>query len=256
MSVSQLQGNKWPVVSIPSGAQQAPPRRSSRRTSSGFDQFEKSSSCSTWTSRAGRRWPECAPLFPPGRCKVAIAPLKDANEMLHGRARGRGHQRHLARASPTGPTASSADDLAEEASEGRRVRPAVVLETLTELTYGRRYGESVRLRRRARASARPTSSRSRSRSTSRAAASRSGVLPGAAPVETVQAHRRQGGRQALPRPRRKATQRGTGGHRRWRWSRPTGSTSTTTSATDWDVIEAASGTSRSPRASASSTSTT
>lgn len=81
LTVSQLQDNKWPVVSVPNGAQGA--KKSLQRNLEyllGFDEiilfFDN--------DKEGRAAvEECAPLFPPGRCKVArMAEFKDANEAL------------------------------------------------------------------------------------------------------------------------------------------------------------------------------
>lgn len=79
LTVSQLQDNKWPVVSIPNGAQGA--KKSLQKHLEyllGFDEvilfFDN--------DEEGRKAvDECAPLFPPGRCKVArMAEFKDASE--------------------------------------------------------------------------------------------------------------------------------------------------------------------------------
>ena len=79
LTVSQLQDNKWPVVSIPNGAQGA--KKSLQKHLEwllGFDEiilfFDN--------DEEGRKAvEECAPLFPPGRCKVArMAEFKDASE--------------------------------------------------------------------------------------------------------------------------------------------------------------------------------
>ncbi|WP_221931088.1 DnaB-like helicase C-terminal domain-containing protein [Telmatospirillum sp. J64-1] len=87
LTVSQLQDNKWPVVSIPNGAQGA------KKTLSkhldwllGFDTivlfFDN--------DEPGRKAvEECASLFPPGRCKVArMASFKDPNEALQANKGG------------------------------------------------------------------------------------------------------------------------------------------------------------------------
>lgn len=81
LSVSQVQGNKWPVVSLPNGAQGA--RKALKKAFewlNGFDEivlmFDQDD--------AGREAVEdCSTIgFPPGKLKVAKLPLKDANEML------------------------------------------------------------------------------------------------------------------------------------------------------------------------------
>jgi twinkle protein len=81
LTVSQLQDNKWPVVSIPSGAPSARKALSAQlKWLLGFEtivlMFDDDE-----PGRAAVE--ECAPLFPPGRVKVArIAGFKDANEAL------------------------------------------------------------------------------------------------------------------------------------------------------------------------------
>nr|WP_055461009.1 DnaB-like helicase C-terminal domain-containing protein [Chelatococcus sambhunathii] len=81
LTVSQLQDNKWPVVSVPNGAQGA--KKSLQKNLQyllGFDEivlfFDN--------DEEGRKaTEECAPLFPPGRCKVArMSTFKDASEAM------------------------------------------------------------------------------------------------------------------------------------------------------------------------------
>lgn len=81
MSVSQLQGNKWPVVSIPNGASGA--RRAIAANLEWLAKFDTVVLMFD-NDEAGRTAvEECAPLFPVGRCKVArIEGFKDANEAL------------------------------------------------------------------------------------------------------------------------------------------------------------------------------
>ena len=80
LSVSQIQGNKWPVVSLPSGAQSAKSvfKRQLEWLSS-WDEvvvmFDEDSS--------GREAAESvAHILPAGKCKIARLPMKDPNEML------------------------------------------------------------------------------------------------------------------------------------------------------------------------------
>lgn len=81
MSVSQLQGNKWPVVSLPSGAQNA--RKALQNAFEWLDKFDEIVLMFD-NDEAGREAVEkCATLrFKSGKLKVAKLPLKDANEML------------------------------------------------------------------------------------------------------------------------------------------------------------------------------
>lgn len=81
LSVSQLQSNKWPVVSIPNGAQGA--ARSIAANLEWLCKFDEVVLMFD-DDEPGRDAVEaCAPLFPVGKCKVArIEGFKDANEAL------------------------------------------------------------------------------------------------------------------------------------------------------------------------------
>jgi twinkle protein len=80
LSVSQTQGNQWPVYSVPTGAGGAVNCiRKSLELLSGYEEvvfmFD--------SDEAGQKAAvECAQLMPPGKAKIAKLPLKDANEML------------------------------------------------------------------------------------------------------------------------------------------------------------------------------
>ena len=84
LTASHIDGDKWPVVSVLNGAQGA--KRDLKKNLDwllGFDEiilmFDDDE-----PGRAAVE--ECAPLFPPGRCKVArIEGFKDANEALKAR---------------------------------------------------------------------------------------------------------------------------------------------------------------------------
>lgn len=80
MSVSQTQQLKWPVVSVPNGAQGA-----AKAVAKNIDYLEKFESVVFMfdqddPGRAAAK--ECAALLSPGKAKTAALPLKDANEML------------------------------------------------------------------------------------------------------------------------------------------------------------------------------
>ena len=81
LSVSQALGNKWPVVSVPNGAQGAKKALAAQlEWLLGFDHVI------LWfdADDPGREAvEECGGLFPPGRCKVArLSGYKDANDAL------------------------------------------------------------------------------------------------------------------------------------------------------------------------------
>lgn len=81
VSVSQVQGHKWPVVSVPNGADGA--KKALQKNLEWLSSFE---TVVLWfdDDDAGRKAAEeCAPLFKPGTCKLAsLHPFKDANEAL------------------------------------------------------------------------------------------------------------------------------------------------------------------------------
>lgn len=80
MTVSQLQNNKWPVVSIPSGAQSA--KSAIQRNLEWLEGFDSVILMFDMDEPGRKATKDCAALFTPGKCKVANLPLKDANEML------------------------------------------------------------------------------------------------------------------------------------------------------------------------------
>lgn len=139
MSVSQLQGNKWPVVSVPNGAQGA--KKSLSAALEWLERFDEVILMFDQDDPGRDAVAECAPLFSPGRCKVAKLPLKDANEMLKA---GRGSEviEAIWGAKPYRPDGiRSIEELAEEAERDIPHGRPWFLPALTELTYGRRDGE-------------------------------------------------------------------------------------------------------------------
>ncbi len=80
MTISMLQGNRWPVVSIPSGVNHAPKAIKTNLTFlTGYDEvvlcFDN--------DEAGRTAAvTCAELLPAGKVRIAHTPRKDANEHL------------------------------------------------------------------------------------------------------------------------------------------------------------------------------
>ena len=80
MSVSQMQDNKWPVVSVPTGSQGA--RKSLKKNLEwleGYDEIVLMFDMDEPGQKAAKR---CATLFTPGKCKIAVLPMKDPNELL------------------------------------------------------------------------------------------------------------------------------------------------------------------------------
>ena len=80
LSVSQAQGNKWPVYSVPNGSAGASKAiRKSIELLNGYDEIIFCFDTDEPGVKASR---ECAQVLPPGKAKIAKLPLKDANEML------------------------------------------------------------------------------------------------------------------------------------------------------------------------------
>jgi twinkle protein len=81
MSVSQLQGNKWPVVSVSKGAQGA--RKVIAENLGWLSKFDEVILMFDDDEPGREAAEECAPLFKAGKCKLArIDGYKDANEAL------------------------------------------------------------------------------------------------------------------------------------------------------------------------------
>lgn len=87
LSVSKVQGNKWPVVSIPNGAQGA--AKAITRALDWLEGFEEVVFMFDMDESGQAAAQECALLLTPGKAKIATLPLKDPNEMLQA---GRGKE--------------------------------------------------------------------------------------------------------------------------------------------------------------------
>jgi len=82
LSVSQTQQNKWPVVSLPNGAQSA--EKAIQKSLEWLEGFESVVLCFDQDEPGQAAVEKVAPLFSPGKCKIARLPseYKDANDML------------------------------------------------------------------------------------------------------------------------------------------------------------------------------
>jgi len=80
LSLSQALGNKWPVVSVPQGAQSAP--KVVRRELEWLQNYGEVVFCFDGDKPGQDAAAACAEILEPGRAFVAQLPLKDANEML------------------------------------------------------------------------------------------------------------------------------------------------------------------------------
>jgi twinkle protein len=80
LSVAQVQGLKWPVVSVPNGAQGA--RKDLAKHIEYLETFDEVVLMFDQDESGEEAAAECAELFTPGKCRIAQIPLKDPNEML------------------------------------------------------------------------------------------------------------------------------------------------------------------------------
>lgn len=80
LTVSQLQGNKWPVVSIPNGAQGA--KKAVEANLEYLDKFEEVVLMFDMDEPGRKACEECAKILPAGKAYIANLPCKDPNECL------------------------------------------------------------------------------------------------------------------------------------------------------------------------------
>ncbi len=80
MTVSQLQGNKWATVSLPSGAASA--KKAIQRNLEFLESFDEVVLMFDMDDAGATAVAQVVDLFSPSKCKVARLPLKDANECL------------------------------------------------------------------------------------------------------------------------------------------------------------------------------
>ena len=139
MSVSQAQNNKWPVVSIPNGAQGA--KKSLAKCLDYLNSFEEVILMFDQDEHGRKAAIECAELFAPNKCKVASLPLKDANECLQA-GREQDIIQAIWNAKPYRPDGLvSVADLMDELTKPIEIGYPWWLQSLTDLTFGRRKGE-------------------------------------------------------------------------------------------------------------------
>lgn len=139
LSVSQVQSHKWPVVSVPDGAQGA--ARAFRKSIDFLSKWEKVVLLFD-SDEAGRSAAEeCAALLRPGQAFVGALPLKDANDMLKAE-RGAEIITAIWEAKPFRPDGIiNATRLVEKALRPIETGLPWFLPELTKATYGRRPGE-------------------------------------------------------------------------------------------------------------------
>jgi twinkle protein len=144
LSVSQVQGNKWPVVSIPNGASGA--KKAIAKNLEYLNRFEEVIFMFDQDEPGKKAAAECVELFEPGKAKIASLPLKDANECLQ-----KGQQEAIVQAiwnakayRPDGIIAG--DELWDVIAKEEAVQSVPYpWNSLTEITKGARKGELVTL---------------------------------------------------------------------------------------------------------------
>ena len=145
LSVSQVQGNKWPVVSLPNGAQGA--HKTIAANTEYLSNFDEVILMFDMDKPGREAIEKCAPLLPPGRCKIATLPLKDANEcLLNGKTQAIIEAIWQATVyRPDGIV--SGDSLFEKCVEEEVLKDSLPYpwECLNTKTYGIRQGELVML---------------------------------------------------------------------------------------------------------------
>jgi len=80
LSVSQVYGNKYPVVSVPNGAQSA--KRAVLKSLDWLERFESVVFCFDNDEPGRKAAVDCAGCLSPGKAKIVKLPLKDASDML------------------------------------------------------------------------------------------------------------------------------------------------------------------------------
>lgn len=139
LTVSQIQGNKWPVVSVPNGAGGA--KKDMARQLEFFNGFEEIVLMFDMDDPGQKAAKACAELFSPGKVKIASLPLKDPNECLMA---GKSEEiiKAIWNAKPYRPDGLvTVADLVERLKRPIEKGLPWFLPSLTNLTYGRRWGE-------------------------------------------------------------------------------------------------------------------
>jgi len=139
LTVSQIQGNKWPVVSIPNGAQGA--RKSLSKQVAWLSRFETVVLMFDMDEPGQKAAKECAALFKPGKVRIAKLPCKDPNECLMN-GQSKAVVEAIWNAEPYRPDGIlRVSDIIEKAKQKVEVGLPWWMPSLTEATYGRRLGE-------------------------------------------------------------------------------------------------------------------
>lgn len=139
ITVAQVQDLRWPVVSVPNGAQGA--KKSIAKELAWLEQFDEVVLMFDMDEPGQQAAQECAALFTPGKARIAQLPAKDPNELL---TTGRAKEivQAMFNASTYRPDGIvTIADIREKALTPTQTGLPWPWPRLTELTYGRRYGE-------------------------------------------------------------------------------------------------------------------
>ena len=140
LTVSQLQANKWPVVSIANGAQSA--KKALAAQLPWLLKFEEVVLMFDDDEPGRAAAAECAPLFPAGRCKIArIAGHKDANEALQAGQGGKVIEAMWGAKEYRPDGILTMADIVDDVLKPIEIGLPWFDERLTALTNGRRLGE-------------------------------------------------------------------------------------------------------------------
>jgi twinkle protein len=142
LSVSQVQGNKWPVVSVKNGAQGA--HKCLRDQLQWLMGFEEVVLMFDDDGPGRQAAVKCAMLFPPGRCKIArIDGYKDASEALQAGEGSKIVDAIFGAKSFRPDGVVTISDVKEEALTPTEMGLPWFGQTLSYELYGRRLGEII-----------------------------------------------------------------------------------------------------------------
>lgn len=144
LTVSQVQGNKWPVVSLPNGASGAV--KAIRKNLDYLGSFDEVVLMFDMDEPGQKAAKEAAEIFEAGKAKIAALPYKDANECLQ-RGKPEDIVQAIWNAKPYRPDGIlSGADLWDQVSSSE-VIPSIPYpwESLSQITHGARKGELVTL---------------------------------------------------------------------------------------------------------------
>lgn len=140
LSVSQLQSNKWPVVSVPTGAKGA--AKTIAKQIEWVSKFDKVVFLLDDDEPGREAAKECAALLAPGKAFIGrIAGFKDANEALQAHEGSKVIDAIWGAKAYRPDGLVSVDDIAEEVTKPIVEGLPWCFPTLSKATYGRRAGE-------------------------------------------------------------------------------------------------------------------